>query len=82
MKKLIVFIALIAIYGCALNEWTEARDDAHPVATIDENIARNCTYLYSTALTDTGYTPANATANAVNQLIDEVTISINVLTCK
>ena len=73
MKNYICLVLLIIITGCATTETTDP--GPHPVGTIDQYQARNCTYLYSTRLEEDAYTATNAIAYAINELKNQALLT-------
>jgi hypothetical protein len=74
-KWLVILTCFVALVGCGSMATGGSESTTHPVATIDQVEARDCTYLYSTNLTETGFNPANATANAIYQLKNQAMVT-------
>ena len=65
----------LTLVGCGSMATGGSESATHPVATIDQVQARDCTYLYSTNLTETGFNPASATANTIYQLKNQAMVT-------
>jgi hypothetical protein len=74
-KWLINVTCSLVLIGCGTMSTSGSESPSHPVATIDQVQARDCTYLYSTNLTETGFNPASATANAIYQLKNQAMVT-------
>jgi hypothetical protein len=74
-KWLINVTCSLVLIGCSTMATSGSESPSHPVATIDQVQARDCTYLYSTNLTETGFNPASATANAIYQLKNQAMVT-------
>jgi len=74
-KWLVILTCFVALVGCGSMATDGSESTTHHVATIDQVEARDCTYLYSTNLTETGFNPANATANAIYQLKNQAMVT-------
>lgn len=74
-KWLVNITFSLVLIGCGTMATSGSESASHPVATIDQVQARDCTYLYSTNLTETGFNPASATANAIYQLKNQAMVT-------
>ncbi len=75
LKWLVNITFSLVLIGCGTTATSGSESPSHPVATIDQVQARDCTYLYSTNLTETGFNPASATANAIYQLKNQAMVT-------